>query len=79
MAKQVVDAKVLAMLKQFLKSTGERGVPQGSPLSTLVASLVLNDRAHALDRGGDFITYARYLVIFSSRAHEAHNVTESRE
>jgi RNA-directed DNA polymerase len=61
MAKRVVDAKVLAMLKQFLKSTGERGVPQGSPLSPLVANLALNDLDHALDRGGDFITYARYL------------------
>jgi group II intron reverse transcriptase/maturase len=61
MAKRVFDAKVLAMLRQFLKSTGERGVPQGSPLSPLVANLALNDLDHALDRGGDFITYARYL------------------
>ncbi len=61
LARRVVDAKVLAMLKQFLKSTGERGVPQGSPLSPLVANVALNDLDHALDRGGDFITYARYL------------------
>jgi RNA-directed DNA polymerase len=61
MARRVVDARVLAMLKQFLKSTGERGVPQGSPLSPLVANVALNDLDHALDRGGDFITYARYL------------------
>jgi len=49
------------MVKQFLKSTGDRGVPQGSPLSPLLANLALNELDYALDRGGDTITYARYL------------------
>jgi RNA-directed DNA polymerase len=57
----VVDGKVLAMVKQFLESIGDRGVPQGSPLSPLLANLALNDLDHALDRGGSFITYTRYL------------------
>ena len=60
-ARRVVDGNVLAMVKQFLKSTGDRGVPQGSPLSPLLANLALNELDHALDRGGDTITYARYL------------------
>jgi RNA-directed DNA polymerase len=60
-ARRIVDGKVLAMVKQFLKSTGDRGVPQGSPLSPLLANLALNELDHMLDRGSGFITYVRYL------------------
>jgi RNA-directed DNA polymerase len=60
-ARRIGDGKVLAMVKQFVKSMGSQGVPQGSPLSPLLANLALSDLDQKLDRGTSFITYVRYL------------------
>lgn len=61
MARRIEDGQVLALLKQFLKSTGDRGIPQGSPLSPLMANVALNDLDHILDRGYGYLIYVRYL------------------
>jgi retron-type reverse transcriptase len=60
-AGRVIDDKVLAMVRQFLKSTGDRGVPRRSSLSPLLPNLALNELDRTLDRGGGFHTYVRYL------------------
>jgi RNA-directed DNA polymerase len=60
-ARRVRDERVLRLIKQFLKSTGARGIPQGSPLSPLLANVMLNDLDHVLARGYGYLSYARYL------------------
>jgi len=60
-ARRIQDGRVLRLVKQFLKRTGERGIPQGSPLSPLLANVMLNDLDHALGKGKGYLTYVRYL------------------
>ena len=67
-ADRVNDPKVLHLLKLILKAGGKRGVPQGGPLSPLLANLYLNEVDKMLEKaktvtkenGYEHIEYARF-------------------
>jgi group II intron reverse transcriptase/maturase len=60
-ARRVRDDRMLGLIKQFLKTSGSKGIPQGSPLSPLLANVALNDLDQILGRGYGYLTYVRYL------------------
>ncbi len=67
-AARVNDPKVMHLLKLILKAGGKRGVPQGGPLSPLLANLYLNEvdkmleKAKTVTKDGGYtrIEYARF-------------------
>jgi RNA-directed DNA polymerase len=81
-ARKVTDKKVLKLLRAYLnagvmkdgvKTAQEEGTPQGSPLSPLLANVMLDDLDKELEvRGHQFVRYADDLMIYvkSERAGE---------
>ncbi len=67
-ARRVEDGRVLRLLKQMLKASGKRGVPQGGVISPLLSNLYLNEvdrmleRAKQVTRRGEYVQleYARF-------------------
>jgi RNA-directed DNA polymerase len=82
LARKIDDKKVLKLLRAYLhagvmqdgvKVPQEEGTPQGSPLSPLLANIMLDDLDKELsERGHQFVRYADDLMIYvkSERAGE---------
>lgn len=81
-AKQIKDKQILALIGQYLRAgvliqgrlaKTQKGVPQGGPLSPLLANILLNELDQELERRGHkFVRYADDCVILvkSQRAGE---------
>lgn len=83
-AKRVDDGRVLGLLRQILKASGKKGVPQGGVISPLLSNLYLDsvdrmlEKAKAVtqDDGYEHIEYVRYaddlvVLIDGHRRHAA--------
>lgn len=85
---RVVDGSVLALLEQFLKAgvleemkgwqPTERGTPQGSVISPLLANLYLNPLDHEMSqKGWAMVRYADDFVVLCHSQAEAETVMSS--
>ena len=74
LSRTIKDGRVISLIHRFMRAgavwCGEfnettQGVPQGGPLSPLLANIMLNELDHELEaRGHKFVRYADDMVIF---------------
>ncbi len=66
-AKRVDDKEVMQLLKLFLKTSGKRGVPQGSGLSPLLSNLYLNEVDKMLERAKEVTRHQKWSAVEYAR------------
>ena len=87
LARRVDDKQVLRLVRRFLragvmaegiKQASEEGTPQGSPLSPLLANVMLDDLDRELaGRGHRFVRYADDLLVYVGSERAGQRVIES--
>ena len=86
LAKDIKDGRVLSLIHKYLRAGAIRcgrfeetklGVPQGGPLSPLLANIMLNELDRELERRGHkFVRYADDMVIFCKSKASAKQTLE---
>jgi RNA-directed DNA polymerase len=85
-ARRVTDRRVLRLIRRYLdagvmvagvKTATTEGTPQGSPLSPLLANIMLDDLDHELERRGHaFVRYADDLRVYVASERAARRVLD---
>ena len=86
LARDIKDGRVTSLIHKYLRAGAIRcgrfeetrlGVPQGGPLSPLLANIMLNELDHELERRGHrFVRYADDMVIFCKSKASAKQTLE---
>ncbi len=66
-ARRVRDGEVLHLLRLVLKAAGKRGVPQGGPLSPLLANIFLTEVDGMLERAKESTRVGKYTYVEYAR------------
>ena len=86
LSRDIKDGRVLSLIHRYLRAgvvdcgrfvDTEVGVPQGGPLSPILANIMLNELDHELERRGhQFVRYADDMVIFCGSKASAKQTLE---
>jgi len=87
LSRDIKDGRVISLIHKYLRAgviicnkfeDTELGVPQGGPLSPLLANIMLNELDHELERRGHkFVRYADDMLIFCKSIRAAERTLEN--
>ena len=87
LSQDIEDGRVISLIHKYLRAGAvvckkyeetEAGVPQGGPLSPLLANILLNELDHELERRGHkFVRYADDMLIFCKSKRAAERTLEN--
>lgn len=87
LSQDIKDGRVISLIHKYLRAgvvvrhkfeETEMGVPQGGPLSPLLANILLNELDHELERRGHkFVRYADDMIIFCKSKRAAERTLEN--